>query len=217
MYGLAVAIESQMGQDQAYFNNSILQIFNGHLTFLLTFAILAGVIVAAILCCLLTIARMDDLAVLLALGGTFKQIQRIPLAQIFLITLISGLLGWIGGIIGLSGFFILLRFESIDVGYVLNLYFGIIYIIIQIIGTYIAAGFFVNILIRKKFREIIDGQYDVVMVDQKKKIKIWGISFNRGVSFRLAYLFNKRSRILSWFLIGGTFMLIFLTTFGIFK
>ena len=212
MYGLAVAIQAQIGETEAYFNNSIIQIFHGYLNFLLAFALIAGILIAAILSSLLTVARMDDLAVLLALGGTFKQIQRVPLAQIFLITLIAGLVGWIGGLLGLSAFILLLRLETVEAWSALNLSFGLVYIGCQIIGTYFAAGFIVNFLIRKKFREIIDGQYDIVRVDQRK---IWGIKTKGKVGFRLAYLFNKRSRILSWVMIGGTFLLVFLTTFGI--
>ncbi|UCG01883.1 MAG: hypothetical protein JSW11_20045 [Candidatus Heimdallarchaeota archaeon] len=210
MYGLAVIIQSQLGQDRAYFNNSIIQIFNGYLNFLLSFAIVTGILVATILSCLLTVARMDDLAVILALGGTFKRIQRIPLAQIFLITLIAGLIGLIGGILSLFSFNLFLGFDTIVLEEILPL--GLVYIIFQIIGTYFAAGFVVNLLIRKKMREIIDGQYEVVTVNQKK---IWGIPTKGRIGFRLAYLFNKRSRILSWVMIGGTFMLIFLTAFGI--
>lgn len=210
MYGLTVVIQSQIGQDRAYFNNSIIQIFHGYLNFLLAFTIVTGILVATILSCLLTVARMDDLAVILALGGTFKRIQRVPLAQIFLITLIAGLIGLIGGILGLFGFTLFLKLETIRLESIIPL--GLIYIACQIIGTYFAAGFFVNLLIRKKMREIIDGQYDVVTVNQQK---IWRIPTKGRIGFRLAYLFNKRSRILSWVMIGGTFMLIFLTSFGI--
>lgn len=210
MYGLAVAIQSQVSQTQAYFNNSIIQIFHGYLNFLLAFSIVTGILVASILSCLLTVSRMDDLAVILALGGTFKRIQRVPLAQIFMITLIAGLIGWLGGILGLltMGFF--LQFETIRLESILPL--GLTYVILQIFGTYFAAGFIINLLIRKRMREIIDGQYDVVSVDQTK---IWGISTKGRIGFRLAYLFNRRSRILSWIMIGGTFMLIFLTAFGV--
>lgn len=210
MYGLAVTIQSQVGLNQAYFNNSIFQIFHGYLNFLLAFAIVTGILVATILSCLLTVARMDDLAVILALGGTFKRIQRIPLAQIFLITFISGIIGLAGGILSLFSFSLFLGFELIKLESILPL--GLIYIACQIIGTYFAAGLFVNLLIRKKMREIIDGQYDVVTVNQKK---IWRIPTKGKIGFRLAYLFNKRSRILSWIMIGGTFMLIFMTAFGI--
>jgi hypothetical protein len=153
---------------------------------------------------------MDDLAVILALGGTFKRIQRVPLAQIFLITFIAGLIGLTGGIFSLFSFSLFLQIKSLDLGIILPL--GLVYIIIQVIGTYFAAGFVVNVLIRKKMREIIDGQYDVVTVNQKE---VWGISTKGRISFRLAYLFNKRTRILSWVMIGGTFFLVFLTTFGI--
>ncbi|MFX0207670.1 MAG: hypothetical protein ACFFDT_16905 [Candidatus Hodarchaeota archaeon] len=212
MYGLAVVIQAQIGESQAYFNNSIIQIFHGYLNFLLIFALMTGIFVAAILSSLLTIARMDDLAVLLTLGGTFKRIQRVPLAQIFLVTLIAGLVGWIGGIVGLSILTVILKLEAVNIGEALNLSFGLLYVGCQIIGTYFVAGFIVNLLIRKKFREIIDSQYEVVEVDQNK---IWGISMQGKVGFRLAYLFNKRSKILSWVMIGGTFMLILLTTFGI--
>lgn len=210
MYGLTVIIQSQIGQDQVYFNNSIIQIFYGYLNFLIAFAIITGILVASLLSCLLTVARMDDLAVILALGGTYKRIQRVPLAQIFLITLIAGLIGLVGGIIGIFSFTLFLRLETLKLENILPL--GLIYITCQIIGTYFAAGFVVNLLIRKKMREIIDGQYEVVTVDQKK---IWRIPTKGRIGFRLAYLFNKRSRILSWVMIGGTFMLIFLTTFGI--
>ncbi|UCE12738.1 MAG: hypothetical protein JSV04_11150 [Candidatus Heimdallarchaeota archaeon] len=212
MYGLAIGIETQLGNSEAYFNNIIIQIFDGYLSFLLGFAIVAGILVAAILSSLLTIARMDDLAILLALGGTSKKIQRVPLSQIFLIILFSGILGWIGGLIGLSLFIIILQLDTINAGAILNLPFGIIYIAGQLIGTYIGAGFIITLLIRQKFREIIDGQYDVVKIDHTK---IWGISTKKRVSFRLAYLLNKRSKILSLTMTCGTFMLIFLTTFGI--
>ena len=214
VYGLSLAIRAQIGQSRSYFNNSIIQIFNDHLTFLFNFALVAGIAVAVILSSLLTVARMNDLATLLALGGTFKQIQRVPLAQIFLITLISGVIGWFGGIVGLSIFLLLLRFSTVNVLEVLNLPIGIGYIAVQIIGTYIFAGFIVNLLIRKRFREIIEGQFDVVQVDPNK---IWGIklSMKKRIGFRLAYLFSKRSRLLNWVMITGTFMLIFLTTFGI--
>ena len=210
MYGLAIIIQSQMGENQAFFNNSIIQIFNGYLNFLIAFTIVTGIMVATILSCLLTVARMDDLAVILALGGTFKRIQRVPLAQIFLITFIAGLLGLIGGILSLFSFSLILQTENLNIDFILPL--GILYIVFQIIGTYFAAGFFVNVLIRKKMREIIDGQYDAVTINQKE---IWGISTKGKISFRLAYLFNKRTRILSWVMIGGTFFLVFLTTFGI--
>ncbi len=214
VYGLSLAIQAQIGQTKAYFNNSIIQIFNDHLTFLFNFALVAGIAVAVILSCLLTVARMNDLAILLALGGTFKQIQRVPLAQIFVITLIAGVIGWIGGIVGLSIFLLLLQFTTVNALEVLNFPFGISYIAVQIIGTYVFAGFIVNMLLKKRFREIIDGQYDVVQVDSDK---FWGIklSMKNRIGFRLAYLFSKRSRILNWVMITGTFMLIFLTTFGI--
>ncbi|MFX1285886.1 MAG: hypothetical protein ACFFB5_19750 [Promethearchaeota archaeon] len=212
MYGLAVVIQAQIGKSQAYFNNSIIQIFHGYLNFLLAFAVVTSVIIAAILSSLLTVARMDDLAILLALGGTFKRIQRIPLAQIFIMTLIAGLVGWIGGIVGLSILTVILRLEAVNIVETLNLSFGFLYIGCQIIGTYFAAGFIVNLLIRKKFSEIIDGQFEVIDVDQDK---IWGMSMRGKIGFRLAYLFNKRSKVLSWVMIGGTFMLIFLTTFGV--
>lgn len=212
MYGLAIGIETQLGHSEAYFNNSIIQIFDGYLSFLLGFAIVAGILVAAILSSLLTIARMDDLAILLALGGTSKKIQRVPLSQIFLIITFSGIIGWIGGLIGLSLFIVVLKLEIINAGAILNLPFGIVYIIGQLIGTYIAAGFIITLLIKRKFREIIDGQYDVVKIDHTK---IWGISTKKRVSFRLGYLLNKRSKILSLTMTCGTFMLIFLTTFGI--
>ncbi|MFX1517053.1 MAG: hypothetical protein ACFFC6_12195 [Promethearchaeota archaeon] len=210
MYGLAEVIQTQIGQDWAYFNNVIIQIFNGYLNFLTTFAIITGILIATILSCLLTVARMDDLAVILALGGTFKRIQRVPLTQILLITLISGVVGLIGGTLGLFSFNLFLRVGTIRLESFLTI--GLVYIACQIIGTYFAAGFIVNLLIRKKMREIIEGQYDVAAINQTK---IWRISTKGRVSFRLAYLFNKRSRVLSWVMIGGTFMLIFLTVFGI--
>ncbi len=214
VYGLSLAIQAQIGQTKAYFNNSIIQIFNDHLRFLFNFSLVAGIAVAVILSCLLTVARMNDLAILLALGGTFKQIQRVPLAQIFLITLIAGVIGWFGGIAGLSIFLLLLQFTSVNALEVLNFPFGISYIAVQIIGTYIFAGFIVNMLLRKRFREIIDGQYDVIQVDPDK---FWGIklSMKNRIGFRLAYLFSKRSRILNWVMVTGTFLLIFLITFGI--
>ena len=210
MYGLAEIIQSQIGQSRAYFNNAIIQIFNGYLNFLISFAIVTGILVATILSCLLTVARMDDLAVILALGGTFKRIQRVPLAQIFVITLISGVIGLIGGTLGLFSLTLLLQIGTIELESFLPI--GLVYVACQIIGTYFAAGFVVNLLIRKKMREIIEGQYEVVTVNQTR---IWRIPTKGRIGFRLAYLFNKRSRVLSWVMIGGTFMLIFLTVFGI--
>jgi len=172
--------------------------------------IVTGILVATILSCLLTVARMDDLAVILALGGTFKRIQRVPLAQIFVITLISGVIGLIGGTLGLFSLTLFLQIGTIELESFLPI--GLVYVACQIIGTYFAAGFVVNLLIRKKMREIIEGQYDVVTFNQTK---IWRIPTKGRIGFRLAYLFNKRSRVLSWVMIGGTFMLIFLTVFGI--
>ena len=211
-YGISISLQSQLGKSEALFNSILLQLFNGNLTFLFFFSIVAGVCVASILSSLLAIARMNDIAVIQSLGATFKSSQRIILAQIFLLTLMSALIGWIMGIIGLSIFSTILGIES-DPFETLNIIFGILYIFVLICGTYFVSGFIVNLLIRKKSEEIINGQYEVIEVNSTR---IWGIFPTRKKpGLRLAYLFSKRSRILSWVVTFGMFILILLSSFGI--
>lgn len=211
-YGISLSLQEQLGKTEVLFNSILVQLFNGHLNFLFFFAIGAGICVASILSSLLTIARMNDLAVIQSLGATFKKTQRLILSQIFLLTIFSGGLGWITGLFGLYIFSFLLGFES-NPFEVLNLVSGLLYIIGLIIGTYFVAGFIVNIIIRKKSQEIIDGQYELIQFDSSK---LWGFIPIKGKSaLRLAYLFTKRSRILSWVVSFGMFMLIFVTSFGI--
>ena len=211
-YGISISLQSQLGKSEALFNSILLQLFNGNLTFLFFFSIVAGVCVASILSSLLAIARMNDIVVIQSLGATFKSSQRIILAQIFLLTLISALIGWIMGIIGLNIFSTILGIKS-DPFETLNIIFGILYIFVLICGTYFVSGFIVNLLIRKKSEEIVNGQYEVIEVNSTK---MWGIfPIRKKPGLRLAYLFSKRSRILSWVVTFGMFMLILLSSFGI--
>ena len=166
-YGISISLQSQLGKSEALFNSILLQLFNGNLNFLFFFSIVAGVCVASILSSLLAIARMNDIAVIQSLGATFKSSQRIILAQIFLLTLMSALIGWIMGIIGLSIFSTILGIES-DPFETLNIIFGILYIFVLICGTYFVSGFIVNLLIRKKSEEIVNGQYEVIEVNSTK-------------------------------------------------
>ncbi len=211
-YGLSKSLIAQLGRTEAFFNSILLQVFNGQLSFLFFFSIAAGICVASILSSLLTIARMNDLAVIQSLGGTFKRTQRLILSQIFLLTFFSGIIGWVLGIIGLSGFNLLFGFHQ-DPFESLNFVFGFLYITGLIIGTYFIAGFIVNILIRKKSQEIVNGQFDLTPINTNK---LWGFfQLKQRASLRLANLFVKRSRVLSWVVTFGMFMLIFLTSFGI--
>ena len=211
-YGISISLQSQLGKSEALFNSILLQLFNGNLTFLFFFSIVAGVCVASILSSLLAIARMNDIVVIQSLGATFKSSQRIILAQIFLLTLMSAFIGWIMGIIGLSIFSTILGIKS-DPFETLNIIFGILYIFVLICGTYFVSGFIVNLLIRKKSEEIVNGQYEVIEVNSTK---MWGIfPIRKKPGLRLAYLFSKRSRILSWVVTFGMFMLILLSSFGI--
>ncbi|MHA1968804.1 MAG: hypothetical protein ACW964_13490 [Candidatus Hodarchaeales archaeon] len=68
-------------------------------------------------------------------------------------------------------------------------------------------------MIRKKSQEIVDGQFELTPINKKK---LWGIiSIKKRTSLSLANLFVKRSRVLSWVVTFGMFILIFLTSFGI--
>ncbi|MHA2224177.1 MAG: hypothetical protein ACXAC8_03160 [Candidatus Hodarchaeales archaeon] len=212
VYGITNAISTQVGEIKVFMNSTIVILFIGYLNFLLIFTIVSGIVIAAILSSILTISRLKDLTVLLSLGGTFTQIQRVPLAQIFLLTTIAGILGWVEGVLVSTGLLLLLRYDLSQIQDSYNLYFGLIYLISQIIGTYLVAGFIVNKLIRGKLREIIDGQYDIDIIDHSK---VWGISMRGKIGFLLAYLFNRRSRTIGWVLLIGTFILIFLPSFGV--
>ncbi|MFX0051775.1 MAG: hypothetical protein ACFE8U_10855, partial [Candidatus Hermodarchaeota archaeon] len=178
---------------------------------MLIFAVCAGILVSIILSALLTVTRMKDLAVLLALGGTYKRIQRVILAQIFLINLLSGVVGWIIGIFSVSGFIVFFRFTALNISSIINVYFGLLYISIQVIGSYLGAGFVIYLLIRIKFREIIEGQFNVFPVGQR----VWGIPMRRKIGFLLAYILSKRSKILSVVMIVGVFVLVTISTVGV--
>lgn len=209
---LAVDFQEQMkGTENIQFNQVIIQSFDGFLTFMVSFSIIAGILTASILTALITISRMEDLATLLSLGGTLKKIQRVPLAQIFLITLISGIIGWCGSIIGILAISLCLELESLRSNFVVNVLFPSVYIALQLIGTYFVSGFIVNYLLRKKFREIINGQFSIVPVNHNR---IWRISTRGKTSFLLAYLITKRSKVLSIIVVVCLSVLIFLPTFG---
>lgn len=211
IFGLDISISSQLESNLSTLNNTVLQIFSGYLTFLQVFAIVASISVAAVLSSLLSIARMNDLAVLSTLGGTFKTIQRVPLAEIFLLSFISGILG------SFVGFFILHIYKTLfhfTQAISIDRYFVTcsIFIALQIIGTYFTSGLIVNLIIRKKFREIIDGQFDLVPINPKR---ILGLSTKNRPSFRLGYIFILRNRIISYVMAFGMLFLIFLCSFGI--
>ncbi|MFX0170709.1 MAG: hypothetical protein ACFE9L_02195 [Candidatus Hodarchaeota archaeon] len=211
-HGLANSIQNQMVEKQQNFLNcTVVHIFNDYLTYMLVFAVFAGIIVSIILSALLTVARMKDLAILLALGGTFKRIQRVILTQIFLINLLSGIVGWIIGIFGVSGFIVFFNFTALNTSSIINVFFALSYISIQAIGSYLGAGLVVYLLIRIKFREIIEGQFNIVPVGQR----VWGIAMRRKVGFLLAYILSKRSKVLSAVMIAGIFVLITLSTVGV--
>ncbi len=211
IFGLDISITSQVEVNLSSLNNTVLQLFSGYLSFLQLFAIIASISVAAILSSLLSIARMKDLAVLSSLGGTFKTIQRIPLAQIFLLSVLSGVSGSIAGYGMLtlySGFF---RFDQgISLGHYVLVCF--LFIGLQIIGTYFSSGFIINMIIRKKFREIIDGQFDLTPINPKRILRI---STKKRPAFRLAYIFILRNRIISYVMVFGMLLLIFLSSLGI--
>jgi hypothetical protein len=121
------------------------------------------------------------------------------------------MIGWCGSIIGIIVISIYLGLERLPIDFLLNIIFPIVYIVIQVLGTYVAAGFIINYLLRKKFREIIDGQFSIAPVNHDR---IWRISTRGKISFLLAYLISKRSRVLSIIVVVCISVLIFLPTFG---
>ena len=148
LYIMSLGIKLQLYNTNIIFNGAIVRVLTQYLSFLTIFSLLATIIVSSVLSSLLTVSRMKDLSTLQALGGTFKQIQRIPLAEIFLITVIGGI---IGNFEGFLGGYLLIIFLGLNPG-PLNIleyfFFSSQFFILSIVGTYFAAGYFVNYLIR---------------------------------------------------------------------
>ncbi|MFW9779397.1 MAG: hypothetical protein ACFFE8_11135 [Candidatus Heimdallarchaeota archaeon] len=203
------------GQVSSYtgLNPSIISILYNFLSFLSMTALITGILVATLLSSILTIGRMKDLAVLLAMGGSFKDIQRVPLAQMLLLTLVSGILGWIINILIQFLFQFLLGIPLISVMELLIPVPETIYVVLQLLGVYFVAGLIINYIIRQNFREIIEGQYSL---DLKSSHTIWGYSITKQVAFWVGYLVSKRFRVLSSLMLIGTFLLVFLISFAVF-
>jgi hypothetical protein len=176
-------------------------------------ALITGILVATLLSSILTIGRMKDLAVLLAMGGSFKDIQRIPIAQMFLLTLFSGILGWIINLCSQVIFQITLGIPLISLEGLLLPLHDINYVVLQLLGVYLIAGLIINYIIRQNFREIIEGQYSSEL---RSTDKIWGFPVVKRVTFWIGYLVSKRFRVLSSLMLIGTFMLVFLISFAAF-
>ncbi|PWI49368.1 hypothetical protein CEE45_02200 [Candidatus Heimdallarchaeota archaeon B3_Heim] len=209
---ISSVLHLQVEEATQMFNGSIIRIMDSYLTFLTLFSFLASIISASVLASLLAVSRMNDLAVFQSLGGTFKQINRIPLAEIFIITTIGGIVGIIEG--SVLGFVLLsfLGFSIIHLSLVELIIFSIGFLFFSAIGTYFAAGFFVNVLIRKKFREILDSQYVVTPTNPNR---IWGISTKKRTAFRLGHLLQTRARLVSRIMIIGILVLTLISSFGI--
>ena len=209
---ISTVLHLQVDQATQMFNGSIISIMESYLTFLTFFALFASIISASVLASLLAVSRMKDLAVFQSLGGTFKQIQRIPIAEIFIITTIGGIVGIIEGTI--LGIILLsfLGFPILTLSLLELLFFSSVFLFFSAVGTYFAAGMVINILIRRKFSEILDSQYVVTATNPKR---IWGISTKKKTAFRLGHLLQTRARSVSRIMIIGILILTFISSFGI--
>ncbi|MHA2096815.1 MAG: hypothetical protein ACW98F_19540, partial [Candidatus Hodarchaeales archaeon] len=209
---ISTVLHLQIDQTSQMFNVSIIHNLNLYLTFLILFALFASIISASVLATLLAVSRMKDLAVFQSLGGTFKQIQRIPLAEIFIITSIGGIIGIIEGTV--IGFILLsfLEFPIFSLSLVAFVLFSFTFLAFSALGTYFAAGLVINILIRRKFREILDSQFVITSMNPKR---IWGVSTKKRTSFRLGHLLQTRTRFVSRTMILGILLLTFVASFGI--
>ncbi|MHA2031536.1 MAG: hypothetical protein ACW99Q_19330, partial [Candidatus Kariarchaeaceae archaeon] len=212
LYIISSALKSQIVQASGKFNGIILQVMIDYMNFLIIFSFLTSIVVASVLVSLLTVARMKDLAIFQSIGGTYKQIQRIPIAEIFIITLIACFLGIFEGIIG--GYFLLLSLSLNHM--VINIFsFGLFilqFILISVIGTYFVSGFFVNYLLRRKFNEIMNSQYEIISGTTKTA---WGFSTKKRTGFKFGHLFQQRSPMISRIMILGILILTLISSFGI--
>ncbi len=209
---ISSVLQLQVAEATQMFNGSIISIMDLYLSFLLLFALLSSIISASVLASLLAVSRMKDLAVFQSLGGTFKQIQRIPIAEIFIITTIGGILGIIEGCI--LGFFLLstLGFPILQISGMDLFLFSLGFLVCSAVGTYFAGGFVINVLIRRKFREILDSQYVVTPTNPNK---VWGFSAKKRTAFRLGHLLQTRARLVSRIMILGILVLTLISSFGI--
>jgi ABC-type lipoprotein release transport system permease subunit len=212
LFLLSTALVVQVRNAEQKFNGLILRIMSQYIDFLIFFTLIASIITASVLASLLTISRMDDLAVFQSIGGTFKQIQRIPIAEIFLITVFGGGLGVVEGLFGGYILQVLLGFQSIHISIFQYFLFSSLFVGLSIIGTYFTSGFFVNILIRKKFQEILDGQFEITRMNPKR---VWGIPAKGKTAFRFGHLFQSRGRLISRVMILGILILTLISSFGI--
>ncbi len=209
---ISSVLSLQVDQATQMFNGSIIHIMGLYLTFLILFSLLASIISASVLSSLLAVSRMKDLAIYQSLGGTFKQIQRIPITEIFIITTLGGILGIIEGCVFGILLQSILRFSVFHLSLLDLSLFSLIFLFLSAVGTYFAGGFIVNILIRKKFGEILDSQFYATPTNPKK---VWGISTHKRTAFRLGHLLHSRARLVSRVMIVGIFVLTLISSFGI--
>ena len=212
LFVISSALKSQIEQASGKFNGIILQVMIDYMNFLILFSFLTSIVVASVLVSLLTVARMKDLAIFQSIGGTYKQIQRIPIAEIFIITLFACFLGLIGGLF--AGYILLL---SLSLDHIIINIFSLVlfilqFVLISVIGTYFVSGFFVNYLLGRKFNEIMNSQYEVISGTTKTA---WGFSTKKRTAFKFGHLFQQRSPMISRVMILGILILTLITSFGI--
>ncbi len=212
LFLISSALKSQIMQVSGRFNGVILRIMIEYLNFLIIFTFLASIVVASVLASLLTISRMKDLAIFQSIGGTYKQIQRIPIAEIFIITLIACFLGLFLGVFGGYLLIIVLGLDNFTINIVTFGIFVLQFILLSVIGTYFTSGFFVNYLLRKKFSEILNSQYEVGSGSPKTA---WGFSTKGRTAFKFGHLFQQRAPMISRIMIFGILILTLIGNFGI--
>ena len=212
LFLISSALKSQIMQVSGRFNGVILRIMIDYLNFLIIFTLLASIVVASVLASLLTVSRMKDLAIFQSIGGTYKQIQRIPLAEIFIITLIACFLGLFLGVFGGYLLIIVLGLDNFMINIVTFGIFVLQFILLSVIGTYFTSGFFVNYLLRKKFSEILNSQYEVGPGSSKTA---WGFSTKGRTAFKFGHLFQQRAPMISRIMIVGILILTLIGSFGI--
>jgi len=158
---------------------------------------------------------MEDFSILSALGGTFKKIQRIPLASVLLINCFSALLGALEGCIGGLVFQMLLGINiNLTIGTIIDyLVFTFLFFFLSISGTYIFSGFLINIFIKRKFQELALSQYAIESSPDHRKVL--RISTEKKPAFLLGYLFQKRFRLISRVVILGILTLSLISAFGL--
>lgn len=197
-----------------YFNPTISLLMVKYLDYLLLFNIIAVLLITSIFASFLAISRMDDITVLITLGGTFKTIQRLILLQTMLLITIGSLFGMIIGSITLILLFILIGVQYVNFTLVLSPIFILIYLTLVIIGTYFSAGLVVYLTLKRKYSEIVDSQYQLVQIKLKNSSRF---SFKNKPSYFLGNLFYKRSISLSQIMLVGSFMLVFMVGLGLFS